>query len=62
MHYSISVGSTSICSSNCNAIADTGTTLILGPESQINALNAQLGVTYDSNTGWVRYIFNRMKK
>ncbi len=58
MYYSISVGGTSICSSNCSAIADTGTTLILGPEDQINALNAQLGATYDTSTGWVRYIFD----
>ncbi len=58
MYYSISVDGTSICSSNCNAIADTGTTLILGPENQINALNAHLGATYDTSTGWVRYIFD----
>ncbi|CAF1057428.1 unnamed protein product [Adineta steineri] len=49
---SITIGSTVICSSSCNAIADTGTTLILGPTSQINALNAALGATYDPNTGW----------
>ncbi len=62
MYYSITIGGTSICSSNCNAVADTGTSLILGPTSQIDALNAQLGATYDRSTGWVRYIFNRMKK
>ncbi|CAF1049690.1 unnamed protein product [Adineta steineri] len=49
---SITIGSTVICASSCNAIADTGTTLILGPTSQINALNAALGATYDPNTGW----------
>ncbi|CAF4174961.1 unnamed protein product [Adineta steineri] len=49
---SITAGSTTtICSSNCNAIADTGTTLILGPTSQINALNAALGATYHASTG-----------
>ncbi len=58
MDFSISIGGTSICSSNCNAIADTGTTQILGPRSQINALNAQLGATYDVSTGWVRDIFD----
>ncbi len=58
MYYSISVGGTSICSSNCSAIADTGTSIILGPEGQINALNAQLGATYDNSTGWVRYILD----
>jgi hypothetical protein len=44
------MGTVSICSVNCNAIADTGTTLILGPESQINAINAALGVVYDNET------------
>jgi cathepsin D len=58
MYCSITIGGISICSSNCSAIADTGTTLILGPQSQINALNAQLGATYDNNTGWVRYTFD----
>ncbi len=58
MHYSVSIGGISICSFNCNAIADTGTSIILGPESQISALNAQLGATYDNQTGWVRDIFD----
>ncbi len=49
MDYSISIGSTSICSLNCNGIADTGTTLILSPSSQIH------GASSDSNTGLMRY-------
>ncbi len=54
--YSITIGNTSICSSHCSGIADTGTTLILGPWNQIDALNAALGATYDPYTGWVRCI------
>jgi len=58
LYCSIGIGSTSICSSNCSAIADTGTSLILGPTSQIEAINAALGATYDSSIGWVRYIYS----
>ncbi|CAF3935365.1 unnamed protein product [Adineta steineri] len=50
----ITVGNISICSSSCNAIADTGTTLILGPTSNIRALNAALGATYERSSGWYR--------
>ncbi|CAF1077693.1 unnamed protein product [Adineta steineri] len=50
----ITVGNISICSSNCSAIADTGTTLILGPTSNIRALNAALGATYERSSGWYR--------
>jgi hypothetical protein len=58
MYCSITIGGTSICSSGCNAIADTGTTLILGPTSLINSLNAALGATYDASTGLVRRIYS----
>ncbi|CAF3408549.1 unnamed protein product [Rotaria socialis] len=54
---SVTVCGTSICSSNCNAIADTGITLILGPANQIAALNAALGAVYDPTTGFVSEIY-----
>jgi len=44
-----------ICS-NCRAILDTGTTLIVGPTSQIALLNRAIGGIYDKLTGLVRSI------
>ncbi|CAF0916970.1 unnamed protein product [Adineta steineri] len=45
---SVSVGSTLI-NSSLYAIADTGTTFITGPATQVEALNGALGATYDSS-------------
>jgi len=49
---SVSVGST-IVSSSSYAIADTGTTFITGPVTQVEALNAALGGSYDMSSGLV---------
>ncbi|CAF4239427.1 unnamed protein product, partial [Adineta steineri] len=45
---SVSVGSILI-NSSLYAIADTGTTFITGPATQVEALNSALGGTYDSS-------------
>jgi hypothetical protein len=49
---SISVGST-VVSILADAIADTGTTMIVGPPDQVTQLNDALNATYDSSRGMV---------
>ncbi len=52
----VSVGNNPIefCNPNCQAIADTGTTFILGPSADLDALNEELGATLmaDGNYGF----------
>lgn len=42
---------TKICKANCNAIVDTGTTLIWGPQAQVNQINSMINAKYQKSSG-----------
>ncbi|CAI8055472.1 Cathepsin D [Geodia barretti] len=45
------------CSGGCNAIADTGTSIIVGPSDEIKKLNTQLGAKMEEGA----YVFDCSK-
>ncbi|CAG9840532.1 unnamed protein product [Diabrotica balteata] len=47
----VSVGSRSVCQSGCEAVIDTGTSLIYGPTDDVDVVNSAIGAKYDYSVG-----------
>ncbi|CAG9863992.1 unnamed protein product [Phyllotreta striolata] len=47
----INIGSSAFCADSCDAIVDTGTSLLVGPSDEIDGINEAIGATMDTFVG-----------